>query len=43
MTSTKQQKPHDALAKKVLENPVAAREFLEEFLPAEFKDFIDSV
>ncbi|MDP5020541.1 MAG: Rpn family recombination-promoting nuclease/putative transposase, partial [Rickettsiaceae bacterium] len=41
MTSKKQQKPHDALAKKVLENPVAAREFLEEYLPEEFKDFID--
>ena len=34
-------KPHDALAKKVLENPVAAREFLEEYLPREFKEYID--
>jgi hypothetical protein len=33
MTSKKQQNPHDALAKKVLENPVAAREFLDEYLP----------
>ena len=41
MTSKKDKKPHDALAKKVLENPVAAREFLEEYLPAEFKEYID--
>ena len=34
MTSKKDKKPHDALAKKVLENPVAAREFLEEYLPS---------
>ena len=41
MTSKKDKKPHDALAKKVLENPVAAREFLEEYLPIEFKEYID--
>ena len=41
MTSKKDKKPHDALAKKVLENPVAAREFLEEYLPREFKEYID--
>ena len=41
MTSKQDKKPHDALAKKVLENPVAAREFLEEYLPREFKEYID--
>jgi predicted transposase/invertase (TIGR01784 family) len=40
-TTTKKSTPHDALIKKVMENPVAAREFLEEYLPAEFREFID--
>ena len=29
--------PHDALLKKVMENPIAAAEFLDEYLPVEFK------
>ena len=33
--------PHDALIKKVMENPVAAQEFLEEYLPESFKSMID--
>ena len=32
---------HDSLVKKVMENPIAAAEFLDEFLPAEFKDILD--
>ena len=32
---------HDLLVKKIMENPIAAVEFLEEFLPAEFKDILD--
>jgi len=37
----KKNTPHDALVKKVMENPVAAAEFLEEFLPVDFKEFLD--
>lgn len=33
--------PHDALVKKIMENPITASEFLEEFLTAEFKDMFD--
>ena len=33
--------PHDQLVKKVLENPVAARELMEEYLPASFKQLVD--
>jgi len=33
--------PHDGLIKKVMENPIAAREFLAEYLPASFKSRID--
>jgi predicted transposase/invertase (TIGR01784 family) len=33
--------PHDALIKKVMENPIAAAEFLDEHLPAEFKEKLD--
>ena len=33
--------PHDGLIKKVMENPIAAREFLEEYLPESFKTRID--
>ncbi len=32
---------HDSLVKKVMENPVAAAEFLDEFLPSEFKELLD--
>ncbi len=32
---------HDAFVKKVLENPIAACEFLDEFLPAEFRNILD--
>ena len=32
---------HDSFVKKVMESPVAASEFLEEFLPAEYKDILD--
>jgi predicted transposase/invertase (TIGR01784 family) len=33
--------PHDALLKKVMENPIAAAEFLDEYLPVEFKQQLD--
>ena len=33
--------PHDQLVKKVLENPIAARELMEEYLPASFKQLVD--
>ena len=33
--------PHDSLIKKVMANPIAAREFLEEYLPTSFKERID--
>ncbi len=33
--------PHDALIKKVIENPIAAKEFLEEYLPESFKKVVD--
>ena len=39
--NSKQHTPHDSLVKKFMENPVAAQEFLEEYLPAEFKEFVD--
>lgn len=32
---------HDAIAKKILENPLAAKEFLDEYLPADFKALVD--
>ncbi|WP_221179611.1 Rpn family recombination-promoting nuclease/putative transposase [Candidatus Cardinium hertigii] len=32
---------HDALIKKILTNPVAAQEFLEYYLPADFKTIVD--
>ena len=32
---------HDNFVKKVMESPVAASEFLEEFLPAEYRDMLD--
>ncbi|ROT47355.1 Rpn family recombination-promoting nuclease/putative transposase [Candidatus Cardinium hertigii] len=32
---------HDALIKKILTNPVAAQEFLEYYLPADFKAIVD--
>lgn len=32
---------HDLLVKKIMENPIAAVEFLEEFLPMEFKDMLN--
>ncbi len=33
--------PHDALIKKVIENPIAAKEFLEEYLPESFKNVVN--
>lgn len=33
----KKNTPHDGLIKKVMENPIAAAEFLEEYLPESFK------
>ncbi|MDA9163617.1 Rpn family recombination-promoting nuclease/putative transposase [Rickettsiaceae bacterium] len=33
--------PHDELAKKALENQLAAIEFLDEYMPAEFKEHVD--
>jgi predicted transposase/invertase (TIGR01784 family) len=33
--------PHDALVKKIMENPVTAREFFDECLPIEFREKID--
>ncbi len=33
--------PHDALVKKVMENPITASEFLDEYLPDYFKELID--
>jgi predicted transposase/invertase (TIGR01784 family) len=42
-TSTARDKntPHDGLIKKVMENPIAAQEFLEEYLPTSFKERVD--
>ncbi len=37
----KKNTPHDGLIKKVMENPIAAAEFLEEYLPESFKSRID--
>ena len=37
----KKNTPHDALIKKIMENPIAARELLEEYLPESFKDVVD--
>lgn len=37
----KKNTPHDGLIKKVMENPIAAREFLAEYLPESFKTRID--
>ena len=33
--------PHDALFKRIMENDIAAKEFLNEYLPQEVKDIID--
>jgi len=40
-TSKTKSTPSDALFKKIMENPVAAREFLEYYLPDDFKELID--
>jgi len=32
---------HDALIKKVIENPIAAKEFLEEYMPESFKKVVN--
>jgi len=37
----KKNAPHDVLIKKVMENPVAAAEFLDEYLPVKFKAMDD--
>ena len=37
----KKNTPHDGLIKKVMENLIAAAEFLEEYLPESFKSRID--
>ena len=39
--STDKNLPHDALFKRIMENDIAAREFLSEYLPQEVKDIID--
>ena len=39
--SKKNSLPHDALIKKVIENPIAAKEFLEEYLPESFKNVVN--
>ena len=39
--SKKKNTNHDNFVKKVMENPVAASEFLEEFLPAQYIDMLD--
>jgi len=39
--SKKKNTMHDNFVKKVMESPVAASEFLEEFLPAEYRDMLD--
>ena len=33
--------PHDALFKRIMENDIAAREFLSEYLPAEVREIVD--
>ena len=33
--------PHDSLFKRIMENDIAAKEFLNEYLPQEVKDIID--
>ena len=33
--------PHDALFKRIMENNIAAKEFLNEYLPQEVKDIVD--
>ena len=33
--------PHDALFKRIMENDIAAKEFLNEYLPKEVKDIVD--
>jgi len=43
---TKNKKPekklaHDALFKRIMENDIAAKEFLEEYLPTEVKNIVD--
>ena len=40
-TDTINKANHDSLIKKAMENPVTAAEFFSEYLPAEFKNFID--
>ena len=33
--------PHDGLIKKIMENPVTAKEFFDDYLPIEFREKID--
>ena len=39
--STNKNLPHDSLFKRIMENDIAAREFLSEYLPAEVKEIVD--
>jgi len=38
---TKPNLPHDSLFKRIMENDIAAKEFLNEYLPQEVKDIVD--
>ena len=40
-TSNDKNLPHDALFKRIMENDIAAKEFLNEYLPVEVKDIVD--
>ena len=41
MTDKHKNLPHDALFKRIMENDIAAKEFLNEYLPKEVKDIVD--
>jgi predicted transposase/invertase (TIGR01784 family) len=40
-TNNSKNLPHDALFKRIMENDIAAREFLSEYLPAEVREIVD--
>jgi len=41
MTDKNKNLPHDSLFKRIMENDIAAKEFLNEYLPKEVKDIVD--
>ena len=41
MSKKKKNTPHDALLKTLMNNPIAAKEFLEEYLPEDFKSKVN--